>query len=215
MATILPRPVGESSGARAPRVIHGRMLGTASHSSKRSPVILIRLPPLWSAAHRGTPERPRSTSAPRRAAKLPFSTPTAERSSPASRWASARVASSCRVTARRSTWPCRARRAAAQGVDESKLPPADRSADGVGVVDLATRKLVRTLPSGVGIPSRSICQGRQDPLRLERRDRRDDGARPREREGQRLGQSGRRAGRCDGPPRRQGRSTSPASKGTR
>ena len=34
------------------------------------------------------------------------------------------------------------------GVDESKLPPPDRAADGVGVVDLTTRKLVRTLPSG-------------------------------------------------------------------
>lgn len=34
------------------------------------------------------------------------------------------------------------------GVDESKLPPPDRSADGIGVVDLASQKLVRTLPSG-------------------------------------------------------------------
>ena len=34
------------------------------------------------------------------------------------------------------------------GVDESKLPPPDRSADGIAVVDLATRKLVRTIPSG-------------------------------------------------------------------
>ena len=33
-------------------------------------------------------------------------------------------------------------------VDESTLPPADRSADGIGVVDLADRKLLRTLPSG-------------------------------------------------------------------
>ncbi len=33
-------------------------------------------------------------------------------------------------------------------VDESKLPPADRAADGIGVVDLAGRKLLRTLPSG-------------------------------------------------------------------
>jgi len=33
-------------------------------------------------------------------------------------------------------------------VDESKLPPADRDADGIGVVDLATRKLVRVLKSG-------------------------------------------------------------------
>jgi YVTN family beta-propeller protein len=33
-------------------------------------------------------------------------------------------------------------------VDESKLPPPDRAADGIGVVDLAHRKLLRTLPSG-------------------------------------------------------------------
>ena len=37
---------------------------------------------------------------------------------------------------------------AGPGVDESKLPPADRAADGIGVVDLATGKLVRTLTSG-------------------------------------------------------------------
>src|SRR5450432_681900 len=37
---------------------------------------------------------------------------------------------------------------AGPGVDESKLPPADRAADGIGVVDLASRKLLRTLPSG-------------------------------------------------------------------
>src|SRR5262245_52852231 len=34
------------------------------------------------------------------------------------------------------------------GVDESKLPPPDRSADGIGVVDLASHKLVRTYASG-------------------------------------------------------------------
>src|SRR6187401_198203 len=34
------------------------------------------------------------------------------------------------------------------GVDESKLPPADRSADGIGVIDLATGKLGRVLKSG-------------------------------------------------------------------
>jgi YVTN family beta-propeller protein len=33
-------------------------------------------------------------------------------------------------------------------VDESKLPPADRDADGIGVVDLAQKKLVRVLKSG-------------------------------------------------------------------
>jgi hypothetical protein len=34
------------------------------------------------------------------------------------------------------------------GVDERKLPPADRAADGIGLVDLETRKLVRLFPSG-------------------------------------------------------------------
>src|SRR6478609_8751650 len=33
-------------------------------------------------------------------------------------------------------------------IDETKLPPADRAADGIGVVDLVERKLIRTLPSG-------------------------------------------------------------------
>ncbi len=33
-------------------------------------------------------------------------------------------------------------------VDESTLPPGDRSADGIGVVDLVERTLLRTLPSG-------------------------------------------------------------------
>lgn len=34
------------------------------------------------------------------------------------------------------------------GVDESKLPPPDRAADGIGVVDLRTLRLVRTIASG-------------------------------------------------------------------
>jgi PQQ-dependent catabolism-associated beta-propeller protein len=33
-------------------------------------------------------------------------------------------------------------------VDESKLPPADRTADGIGVVDVASGRLVTTLPGG-------------------------------------------------------------------
>ena len=37
---------------------------------------------------------------------------------------------------------------AGPGVDESKLPPPDRSADGIGVVDIATGKLLRTHRSG-------------------------------------------------------------------
>jgi YVTN family beta-propeller protein len=34
------------------------------------------------------------------------------------------------------------------GIDEKTLPPPDRSADGIGVVDIAKRKLVRVLMSG-------------------------------------------------------------------
>jgi YVTN family beta-propeller protein len=34
------------------------------------------------------------------------------------------------------------------GVDESKLPPPDRAADGIGVVDLDSMRLVRTIKSG-------------------------------------------------------------------
>lgn len=37
---------------------------------------------------------------------------------------------------------------AGPGVDESKLPPADPSADGIGVVDLAELKLLRVIPGG-------------------------------------------------------------------
>jgi YVTN family beta-propeller protein len=37
---------------------------------------------------------------------------------------------------------------AGPGVDESQLPPADRSADGIGVVSLTDHKLLATYPSG-------------------------------------------------------------------
>ena len=37
---------------------------------------------------------------------------------------------------------------AGPGVDESALPEGDRAADGIGVVDVASRKLIRTYPSG-------------------------------------------------------------------
>jgi len=43
-------------------------------------------------------------------------------------------------------------------IDETKLPPADRSADGIGVVDLVERKLVRTLPSGQDPESFDLSQ---------------------------------------------------------
>jgi YVTN family beta-propeller protein len=41
--------------------------------------------------------------------------------------------------------------AAGPGVDESKLPPADKTADGIGVIDVASRKLTRVL-RGVSDP---------------------------------------------------------------
>jgi DNA-binding beta-propeller fold protein YncE len=34
------------------------------------------------------------------------------------------------------------------GVDESKLPPPDRTADGIGIVDIAARKIASILTSG-------------------------------------------------------------------
>ncbi|NDD65851.1 MAG: hypothetical protein EBZ36_18020, partial [Acidobacteria bacterium] len=34
------------------------------------------------------------------------------------------------------------------GVDESTLPPPDKSADGIGVFDVETNRLIRTLPGG-------------------------------------------------------------------
>jgi YVTN family beta-propeller protein len=37
---------------------------------------------------------------------------------------------------------------AGPGVDESRLPPADRAADGIGVVDVVGRRLVKVLASG-------------------------------------------------------------------
>jgi YVTN family beta-propeller protein len=37
---------------------------------------------------------------------------------------------------------------AGPGVDESKLPPADPSADGIGIVDLAKLELLRVIPGG-------------------------------------------------------------------
>src|SRR4051812_44819089 len=40
---------------------------------------------------------------------------------------------------------------AGPGVDQSGLPPADKQADGIGVIDLTTRKLVRII-KGVSDP---------------------------------------------------------------
>jgi YVTN family beta-propeller protein len=47
---------------------------------------------------------------------------------------------------------------AGPGVDESKLPPADKGADGIGVVDLATLKLQRIL-RGVSDPEQLAVSG--------------------------------------------------------
>ena len=37
---------------------------------------------------------------------------------------------------------------AGPGVDESKLPPPDKSADGIGVFDIASGKLIKTIAAG-------------------------------------------------------------------
>ena len=47
---------------------------------------------------------------------------------------------------------------AGPGVDESKLPPADRAADGIGVIDLATGTLVRKYQSGQDPEAFAISQ---------------------------------------------------------
>src|SRR4051794_22956377 len=49
--------------------------------------------------------------------------------------------------------------AAPPGVDESTLPPPDRSSDGIGVFDLAQRKVVRKLPAGTDPEQFAIAPG--------------------------------------------------------
>ena len=84
---------------------------------------------------------------------------------------------------------------AGPGVDESKLPPADRAADGIGVVDLAHAQADPHHPerAGSGIV-RSLAR-RQDALRVQRRRRAD----VRRRHG---GRHHSTAGRCRGGARR-------------
>ena len=74
--------------------------------------------------------------------------PAAVKSSSASASANALAASSWRRTANCFMWRFPVRPTRAQAWMSLKLPPPDRSADGIGVVDLATFKLLRTLPSG-------------------------------------------------------------------
>lgn len=45
-------------------------------------------------------------------------------------------------------------------VDESTLPPPDRAADGIGVVDLAARRLLRVLPGGADPEAFDLVGGR-------------------------------------------------------
>ena len=73
---------------------------------------------------------------------------------PQGRWsrrlpsASGRAAFACRATARSCSSRLSGSPIGGPGVDESKLPPPDRTADGIGVVDLATHKLIRKYQSG-------------------------------------------------------------------
>lgn len=47
---------------------------------------------------------------------------------------------------------------AGPGVDESTLPPPDRSADGIGIFDVATNKIVRMLPGGADPENFDVSQ---------------------------------------------------------
>src|SRR5262245_207219 len=47
---------------------------------------------------------------------------------------------------------------AGPGVDESKLPPADKAADGIGIFDIAQRKVVNVLHGGSDPEQTSLSQ---------------------------------------------------------
>jgi len=67
------------------------------------------------------------------------------------------------------------------GVDESKLPPADRAADGIGVIDVASGSVVRKIQERPGSGVVRGLERRQDALRLERGRGRALDPRPRQR----------------------------------
>ena len=48
--------------------------------------------------------------------------------------------------------------AAGPGVDEKTLPPPDRTADGIGVVDVRQQKLIKVLPSGTDPEQVAVSQ---------------------------------------------------------
>ena len=48
------------------------------------------------------------------------------------------------------------------GIDESTLPPPDKSADGIGVFDIAQNKMLRKVPGGSDPEQSAVVQGRQD-----------------------------------------------------
>jgi YVTN family beta-propeller protein len=62
---------------------------------------------------------------------------------------------------------------AGPGVDESKLPPPDKRADGIGVVDLATHRLLKIFPSGsdpetfdISADGKTLYIANEDVMRL-------------------------------------------------
>ena len=55
------------------------------------------------------------------------------------------------------------------GTDESKLPPPDRKADGIGIVDIAERKMTTVLTSGTDPEQISLSADGSQGLRLQRR----------------------------------------------
>ena len=91
------------------------------------------------------------------------------------------------------------------GVDESTLPPADRSADGIAIIDIATRKIVRTIHSGQDPEAFDLVARRALALRLERGDGGDVGGGRAGGYGDTAREGRRRARGRDGLAGRQGR----------
>ena len=88
------------------------------------------------------------------------------------------------------------------GTDESKLPPPDRTADGIGVVDIATRKVTTVLTSGTDPEQISLERRRIEGVRVERGRRGCEHHRCREQQDHRQREGGRRTGRRHDKPER-------------
>ena len=80
---------------------------------------------------------------------------------------------------------------AGPGVDESTLPPPDKSADGIGVFDVAQNKMVRMIKGGSDPENFRCQQGRNAVIHFQRRRFGRKRGRYRFRHGGEIGQGGR------------------------